>query len=127
MVVEDRTEPTAKIVGVSPDRDWYRTDFTVFAEFEDPVPGSGLASCQYKAGAGFWRSVTCPAPGKRASISVSVGAWQIIRECDTEGEKACKVEVRAIDGAGNESTPPPNFKLFNIDWTRPRIGPHFLP
>ena len=65
-----------------------------------------------------WINV-CPAGQQSYAeiLRMGVGGWPAA--CRTQGEAACKIEIRAFDMAGNESDLDREF--FNIDWTAPRI------
>ncbi len=50
------------------------------------------------------------------AVNMSVGGWGA--RCPTQGEGACKIEIRAVDRAGNVDE---DWEPFNIDWSPPRI------
>ena len=131
----DITKPTSAID--SPDASsWQKEGFAVDVSDSDTVglppdtAASGLDVCRYRVysdlnGDGDFKDLgeltkdwdvdtrTCD---NQFTLTVGVGEY-----CQAEGEDTCKVQVKALDIAGNDNwyTSPNQVRKFSIDWTPP--------
>lgn len=109
---------------------WFNDDFSVNLTFRDD--GSGVHGCDYRINGGAWQTAGCSGEGillegtdgdriQTRTIDVPVGpsASGPAGACTSEGRDACTIEVRAVDGVGNEMQYSES-ETVSIDWTPPQ-------
>jgi len=122
LVKIDKEKPVTVIT--SPDAgSWQKADFSVSIADSD-TGGSELNYCEYQVksgGAGNWViTKDWTVRNCSQSVTLTVGSG---KDCPDQGENMCKINVRAIDKAGNSNWVFPwNDRMFSIDWTPPTVG-----
>ena len=109
----DKIKPNTTIN--SPDSgSWQKEDFKVSISDSDEGD-SGLDKCYYQVKSNDvitkdWTERTCSSP-----ITLTVGPGQ---DCRDQGDKKCRILVKATDVAGSTGTT--KWREFSIDWTAPQ-------
>ncbi len=104
---------------------WQNQDFEVSVSDSD-TGGSGLNKCYYRVKAfdgsdwiytvgdnDNWEVRNCS-----STVTLTVGEG---KDCPYQGEDVCRIQVKAVDKAGNDNWGPPyKSRTFSIDWTAPQ-------
>ncbi|MHA1632796.1 MAG: hypothetical protein ACTSXC_08340, partial [Candidatus Freyarchaeota archaeon] len=109
---QDGEPPTSSITSPA-ENSWHRTDFDVSVSDSDNG-GSGLGTCYYRVWSNEVLTKDTTTRACSSSVTLTVGSTA---DCRDQGSGMCKIEVWAVDGAGNEGIH--INRSFSIDWTAP--------
>ncbi len=109
---EDGEPPTSSIDSPA-ENSWHKADFDVSVSDSDNG-GSGLDTCYYRVWSNEALTKDTTTRTCSSSVTLTVGSTA---DCRDQGSGMCKIEVWAVDGAGNEGNHVN--RSFSIDWTAP--------